>query len=239
MTEKLQSPELSEPVGERQVQAIGTLMGEILNEKEFSPSVLSEFSQQVLKGLEVNYVPDKTESHFYDVGVVEQGIPDGRYAIEIGGQSVANRAERLKGHVPEGTEQYLGGVWIIAHELGHGFQVAHGLAHKSVVETGFMTGLPHYPNLSKDLLDSNPELAMSEDVYDAQTIESERQAEGLANVVLVDALLAMGLSSEEALSAVENAGQEPRDNALKDPTPHKIGYANPLSEAELLDRFAA
>src|SRR3989344_8708578 len=105
MPETLELSEIPEPVEARQLHAVGMLMGEILSKKGFAPGVLEQFNNHVLDGLKVSFIPEKDKSHFYDVGMIEKGVTDGRYEVEMGGKSIENRVNLLKGHVPEGSEK--------------------------------------------------------------------------------------------------------------------------------------
>lgn len=223
----------------------------LLTKNSFPWELVTANAARVLAGLSFSYDPENSLSHFYDIGTIEQGVPNDEYRIDLGGQMIETRKSRIRGLVPEALEADLAVDWALAHEFGHGVQAAYGLLHEENREEGVFVGLSYYPRPEQVFLDANPKEACHPDPYTARVIEKERQAEGLARLMLLQSLADKGIDHQQAEAIVAKVYETWHAELPKEieaiPSHYYLvgenhpaqeyGRAHPLSREELLDRF--
>lgn len=149
--------------------------------------------------------------------------------------------------------------WTIAHELGHGLSDAWAFLHRrSSPNSEWWV----YPQLSGTVLAADPTERWATHESDALTIENERQAEGVAMLILPKLLTQISLGSDDAerLTIEIHSALHPRAELVRSSLARTdqqtsmlavnkdiegapknvnvVGYANPVSAEQLRTRFA-
>ena len=185
----------------------------ILAEKDFPTDTVNVFKNTILAKLK--FVSSETgPSFFRNLQIFGEG-QEGESVIILSDRTIKSRAARLEGLVPADMQESIAQLWLAAHELGHGLEAAYGIANKVQFTEGFMKGLYDYPNPADKYVAEFPEDSWSKNVQDAQRIERERRAEGIAQELLTAQLLRMGLDNHTIINILHKAYEPNRLRAAK------------------------
>jgi hypothetical protein len=158
----------------------------------------------------------------------------------------------------EGQQFDLAFGWMVAHELGHGLADAHSLTYRIPYELEDGEKRWRYPNLPQEVLSRDPDQKLLPDIGDSTVVEDERQAEGVGTLFLKKVLAEQGMSQEDAervSTAVHETFRKDADTIRervaaqdgaryyfyggnKDVPLNRLGYAYPLLERQLVERFS-